>query len=211
MEKFYLVDGILLGSHAYLRSQLVRFASPKAQAYGLRLRTKSCKVWWPTLPSIEVQRKYPSQSMFEYNPKKWHTKNGIEILGAAIRDHAFHAEYIRAKTMNCISFLKMLPKVGESHIAFELLRKCFSSARVINVLRSSPPSAIEQTATLLDDALRRTFNSIMGFNALEQLDAEFWAEILLPIYNKTSNDITLGLGITQVVSVSHHRRSSQRT
>ena len=165
--------GILAGTHHQLFTAL-NLLTNLGEGCGLELRIEKCEVWSPgDLNAID-------------NRVKTNSKEGLEILGAAIGNPSFVAASLR-KRVNKIE--KLLDNLAYLHCALGILRSCLGAPKMVYSLRCNTPS--DESAVILqdfDNFQRTTFENMLG----TVISDSAWKQACLPI-NKT------GLGIRQAV------------
>ena len=119
---------------------------------------------------------------------KRNSKEGLEILGAAIGKPSFVAASLR-KRVNKIEKLLNLAYLDDPHCALGILRSCLGPPKMVYSLRCNTPS--DESSVILqdfDNLQRTTFENMLG----TVISDNAWKQDCLPI-SKT------GVGIRQPV------------
>ena len=175
-HNWYLDDGILAGTHRQLCTAL-HFLTNLCEGCGLELRIEKCELWSPVnLNAIDTRVKRNS-------------KEGLEILGAAIGNHSFVAASLRKRVNKIEKLLENLAYLDDPYCALGILRSCLGAPKMVYSLRCNTPS--EESSVILqdfDNLQRTTFENMLG----TVISDSAWKQACLPI-NKT------GVGIRQAV------------
>ena len=135
-------DGILAGTHQQLCTAM-NLLTNLGEGCGLELKIKNCELCSPVdLNDID-------------NRLKRNSKEGLEILGAAIGNPNFVAASLRKRVNKIEKLLDNLAYLDDPHCALGILRSYFGATKMVYSLRCNTPSD-ESSATLQDfDNLQR--------------------------------------------------------
>ncbi len=185
---FYLDDGLIMGTHSALRHYLAFFGSSHAKRHGLYLRPDKCEVWWPTAPEQAVQELYPRDVRLSFTPV-------TRVMQAPVGECEAVTAALTDEVRSLRPFFDALAALEDAHVAFTLLRSCFSACRVMYWLRVTPTQQAAPAAALFDEYIAQAFRSLVG----NDLDAELWPELQLPV---RSAQPTFGVGLSSAAAIS---------
>ena len=175
-HNWYLDDGILAGTHQQLCTAL-NLLTHLGEGCGLELRIEKCELWSPVdLNAID-------------NRVKRNSKEGLEILGAAIGNPSFVAASLRKRFNKIGKLLDNLAYLEDPHCALGILRSCLGAQKMVYSLRCNTPS--DESSVILQDfdkLQRTTFENMLG----TLISDNAWKQACLPI-SKT------GVGIRQAI------------
>ena len=117
------------------------------------------------------------------------SKEGLEILGAAISNPSFVAASLRKRVNKIEKLLDNLAYLDDPHCALRILRSCLGAPKMVNSLRCNTPS--EESSVILqdfDNLQRTTFEIMLG----TVISDNAWKQSCLPISKS-------GVGIGQAV------------
>ena len=129
---FYIDDGYVLGPHAALKHAHDFFCSPLVRAYGLAIENDKTCIWWPTAPPEEVRMSYPDTLKQHYSPL-------TTVMQAPVGDDEQVAKHLAEWVQDCQPTFDALVEMADAHVAYRLLRECFSACRINFLLRVVPP------------------------------------------------------------------------
>ena len=170
LNAWILDDGALVGK----KDELVHsfdLLTKFGPAYGLFLNAKKSLVWAgddESLPDIHdpLGRGVPRAAA-----------GGFCLLGAPVGDIPFSNEVVKDRVGKIAAIFDHLPSLNDSHVAFCLLRYCFSLPKFSYCLRTCEPSSLLPTYRLFDNLVLSTFSVLIG----HPLDEPSRAQIALPI------------------------------
>ena len=173
---WFLDDGILAGTRQQLCTALILLTN-LGEGCGLELRIEKCElVSTVDLNAID-------------NRVMRNSKEGLEILGAAIGNPSFLAASLRKRVNKIEKLLDNLAYLDDPHCVLIILRSCLGAPRMVYSLRCNTPS--EESSVILqdfDNLQRTTFENMLG----TVISNKAWKQSCLPI-SKT------GVGIGQAV------------
>ena len=90
------------------------------------------------------------------------TSEGFCLLGCPIGPPSYCEEIVQARITRIREFLAALHDMQDSQLETTLLRSCLALPKFSYILRTSPPSYIEQATRDFDVAVRETLEVILG-------------------------------------------------
>ena len=142
-HNWYLDDGTLAGTHQQLCTAL-NLLTNLGNGCGLELRIEKCERWATVdLNAID-------------NRVKRNSKEGLEILGAAIGNHSFVAAALRKGVNKIEQLLDNLAYVDDPQCALGILRSCLCAPKMVYSLQCNTPS--DESSVILQDFDNRQNN-----------------------------------------------------
>ena len=168
---WYLDDGVIAGKHrAVHQARLI--LEREGPPLGLHLNTGKCELVW--LNSIPATHGFDDS--FAPPPKRH--LNNFELLGAPLGDAphttAFVERTVLVKARAAWDVLRLAD--GDTQVVYSLLRQCCSANRIGHLLRSVPPSLLEETTGRFDSEFRAAFTKLLHVG----LDHSQWDQASLP-------------------------------
>ena len=119
-------------------------------------------VFTSTEPSLLFVRSQCDSSQSSLPPDIPITSGRFCLLGCPIGTPSYCEEIVQARIKRIRESLAALHDMQDSQLETALLRSCLALPKFSYILRTSPPSYIEQAARDFDVAVRETFEVILG-------------------------------------------------
>ncbi len=89
--------------------------------------------------------------------------SGFEILGAPIGPKGFCENYVRTSVFTDLKKgIAAVSRIEDPQVALHILRSCLSFGKLVHVLRSVPPSFLDNICNEYNSIIRGAFSTITG-------------------------------------------------
>ena len=167
MNAWYLDDGTLCGSSEDLLKAL-RIIEEDGPARGLQLNRVKSLLFVPADADLS-ENLLPSDIPI--------ARDGFVLLGAPVGSTTFCSSQACKRVGKIQSALDLLPELDDSQMEYVFLRSCLSLPKFVVILRTCPPSFIEDAIQNLDRALYDSVSEIVG----APLPDWAWKKATLPV------------------------------
>lgn len=174
LNLWYLDDGILSGDIDIVLADLITLIE-NFDKIGLKLNFAKCQIYFSDNFSAEER----SSAMSSFNAVipgfQSLSRDNLFVLGAPLTDESISPLVVQKqnKLHLFVDRLKLLNR----HVAFFLLRHCFSIPRLTYFLRCSPMWKHEESMRAMDDAIKSSLHLLLNIN----MEPASWRQANLPI------------------------------
>ena len=146
-QLWYLDDGVLMGEAAEVRKALDVFSEVGSQC-GLFLNPNKCEIITPPA-SAHHTTLFP-----EIPTAKIRVDGNFDILGSPIGSAEHCAEFLMSHAIEpARETLAAIGLIGDPQVAIALIRQCTGFCQMVYTLRTTPPQALFQLCSLLDETV----------------------------------------------------------
>ena len=164
MNAFFLDDGFLAGELPVVAAALQRLLA-EAAGRGLEFNLAKCTL---VLPADAAQQDlsafFPADLLCDpTSGESWVSAGGnFDVLKAAIGDQAHCEAFAEDRVTAAAELIRLLPGIGNPHVALRLLRHCGSYCEVVHQVRTTPPDHQLDALQRFDTEVRETFGLMTG-------------------------------------------------
>ena len=151
-------------------------------ALGLHLNVRKNEIWWPSRAAGDP---FPEEVDRVAN-------EGVKLLGVPIGSRAFTTEFVKKKLKALEDVHKLLREVDDAQVEFGLFRGCLSYNKINHLLRTCPPTLLQDALVQFDNHFQNMVAEIMRVPCLSD---DVWDQASLPIRFS-------GLGVNQTKVVA---------
>lgn len=169
LNKWYLDDGVIFGTHAQIQAALNILQGPALRDIGLHLNPSKCELIW-------LRPEYVRNNAFAPCFSNRVTDGNFIIVGSPIGSPTFQDATIRAVTAQAASTWRLLYKFEDVQAAYTLMRACCSWNRIAHLMRTVPPENGASAFLDFDKQLRNSFHLL---TSITTNDFE-WSQLILP-------------------------------
>lgn len=183
LDHWYLDDGCLAGDPTVVFQyfELLQLHGP---AHGIHLNLDKCELY--SLAALPTDP-FPLHFRRLIGPA-----TGFSLLGSPFGAQSWVHDFFTTHVSRLLDLLSHLPSLDHPQIAFHLLRSCFSSCRVVHLLRTTPAfifDAVSPFCATIDIHVRSALETLL----LTSISDSVWQQATFPVKGG-------GLGLLSCVS-----------
>ena len=153
LNGWILDDGTIVGTKDELQRSFDILATA-GPAFGLHLNAAKSRIW---CGNAEASNPDP---LARGVPRA--EENGYDLLGAPVGDIPFSRKIVEERILKIAAIFDLLASLHNSHVAFNLLRFCFSLPKFSYCLRTCDPSFLLSSYKRFDDLQYDTLGILIG-------------------------------------------------
>lgn len=183
-QVWFLDDGTIIGDIADVQ-RAFHLISSYGPELGLHINLSKSELWWPS--RISELDGFPASIVRIPN-------DGVTLLGSPIGSPHYTSTFFRHHISELASVDEALLSLSDPHLQYSLLKGCLGFGKVNHLLRTCPPSHLQDILHTFDSRSCRMLSHILRVDLSLETHRSAWGQASLPIRLG-------GLGITHTDAI----------